>query len=323
MLIGVKAIGKISKQEFQNMFVSKIKQAFAVGFLSITICVLGWQTNFAQAKNYEEEFHREIGNALAEINLPTTNNPAETNAVADNLANFIFYRSGVQLSQANKDLLRELEEKSWQQSKRINRGYLTRILSDIAIEKITKATDADINYIAKNLGGFDAPDLPESFKKGNKTLMLRASGAGYIEEEEFIEQAKVLRDTIKSNKIVQSFIVSAIEREIGDRINFLAKASPKYFGSSRSDLTPAQAVLVTYAIITDDFPAGNQKELQQKMEDLQKIFSRLNNQSYPSPHGHRAYGANGYLFSTPANLLLDDAAVAKILNGIKEKAKIQ
>lgn len=309
------------------MFTRKPNAAFAVVFLVVLTAAFGlsdWQTSFAQTKNYEEEFHREIGNALAEINLPTTNNAAEINQAADNLANFIFYRSGVQLSAANKDLLRELEGKSWQQSKRINRGYLTRVLSDAAIEKISNATDADINYVAENLGGFDAPDLPESFKKGKGLISLRASGAGLIEKEEFIEQAKVLRGMVKTNKIAQSFVVSAIDRELGDRIDLLAKASPKYFGASRGDLTPAQAMLVIYAIVTDDFPAGNQKELTQKMENLQKTIMRINNgQSYPSPNGYRAYGVNGYFFNTPADLLLDDATVTKILNGIKEKSRLQ
>lgn len=300
---------------------------FCAGFLLVAAFAFGafnWQKNQAQAKNNDEEYHQNIRNALAEINLPTANNPSEINAVADNLANFMRYRSGVQLSQANKDLLRELEGKSWQQSKKINRGYLTRILSDAAVEKIINATDADIEYVAKILSGFDAPDLPDSFKRGNKHVQMRHSGASYVEQEDFIEQAKVLRDTIKSNKIVQSFVVSAIDREIEQRINLLAIASPQDFGNSRTDLTPAQAVLITYTVVTDDVPQQNQKALQQLMENIQKGIMRINKgQHYPSPQGYRAFGANGYLFSTPANLLLDDAAITKILNGIKEKSNIQ
>lgn len=273
---------------------------------------------------YNRQFYGEINDALAEVNLPTAaDNAAEINVVADRLAEFIFYRSGVELSRANRDALRELEAKSWRQSKRINRGLLARVLADIAIERTANASDADINYVAGKLGGFDAPDLPESFKSGNKYVKMRASGAGIIEREEFVEQAKVLRDTIKTNKIAQSFVVSAINRELSDRIDLLAKASPKFFGASRSDLTPAQALLVTYAIVADDFPASNRKALEKKMDDLQKAFARFNNQFYPSPQGHRAYGDNGYLFGTPASFLLDDVTLAQILSGIKEKSKIQ
>ncbi len=300
--------------------------SFYLSFLLIAVFAVGaivWQNTNAQTIGNNDEFHQTIKDALAEIKLPTTNNSAEVNAVAANLADFIEYRSGVRLSQANKDLLRELEGKSWTQSKKINRGHLTQILSDLAIEKIGSATDADIEYVAKNLSGFDAPDYPEHLKPGKAFVMMRASGAGYIEKEEFIEQAKVLRDTVKSNKIAKSFVVSAISREIGDRIDLLAAASPKDFGNSRSDLTPAQAVLITYVVVTDDFPAKNQKDLQKVMENIQKTIIRLSGKSYPSPNDYRAYGDNGYIFSTPASLLLDDAAITKILNGIKEKSKIQ
>ena len=302
---------------------------FYFGLLFIAVVASGaiiWQNNRAQTKdNYEEEFHQTIRDALAEIKLPTTKNAIEINAVAQNLANFIEYRSGVRLSQANKDLLRELENKSWQQSKKINRGHLARILSDAAIEKVANATDAEIEYVAKNLGGFDAPDLPENFKRGNKNAHLRANGAGSVDKEEFIEQAKALRDTVRSNKIAQSFVAGAINREVDERIDLLAKASPKDFSSSRNDLTPAQAILVTYAVITDDVPARNQKDLQNAMEVVQRTATRLSssNQVYPSPNGQHAYGDNGYLFSTPASLLFDDATLTTILNGIKEKSGIQ
>ena len=298
---------------------------FICGVLFVAVLIfsaVNWQTNQAHAQNNNEEYHQSIRNALAEINFPATNNSPEINAVAENLSDFMNYRAGVQLSEENKNLLRELEQKSWNQSKKINRGTLTGILTDLAVEKISNATDEDINYAAEKLGGFDAPDLPESFKRGNRTVMLRASGLGSIDKSEFIEQAKILRDTVKSNKIARSFVVSAIDREIQQRIMLLAKASPKDFNSI-TDLTPTQAVLMTYVIVTDDTPAHNRKELQKKMEDMQTGISRVINQPYPSPQTHSAYGVNGYLFSTPVNLLLDDAAFTKILNGIKEKSAIQ
>ena len=296
---------------------------FSVLFVATLIFgAVNWQTNRAQTKNYEEEYQQAIRNALAEIDFPAANTAPGINSAAENLSNFMSYRAGVSLSQANKDLLRELEQKSWNQSKRINRGPLAGILTDLAIEKISNATDEDINYAAEKLSGFDAPDLPESFKRGKRTVMFRASGAGSIEKDEFIEQAKILRDTVKSNKIARSFVSSAIDRELEQRAVLLAKASPKDFDST-TDFTPGQAVLITYAIVTDDVPMNNKKALQKKMEDLQTGISRINNQPYPSPQGHTAYGVNGYLFSTPVNLLLDDAAFSKILNGIKEKSGIR
>ncbi len=303
----------------------KKNPTFYFGLLFVAVFAFGaivWQSSRAQTSDkYEEEFHQTIKDALAEIKLPTTNNVAEINAVAENLADFIEYRSGVRLSQANKDLLRELEGKSWNQSKKINQGNLTRILADAAIDRIENAADADLEYAAKTLGGFDAPDLPNN-KRYGKHLILRASGAGYIEKDDFVEQSKVLRDTIKTNKIAQSFVIGAISREVEQRIDLLVKASPKEFGDSRSGLTPAQAILIAYSVTADDVPARNKKDLQITMEAIQKAFSR-NGENYPIPNGHHAYGDNGYIFSTPASLLLDDATLGKILNGIREKGGLR
>ena len=52
------------------MFTRKKRLSFSIGAVSVIAAIVGvfvWQSSLAQTKNYEEEFHREIGNALAEI----------------------------------------------------------------------------------------------------------------------------------------------------------------------------------------------------------------------------------------------------------------
>lgn len=301
------------------------KQYFLYLSAVIAVCAFvgnGWQNSLAETSG-DEEFYQTVKDALAEIKFPKTDDQNEINAVAENLAAFIEYRSGVRLSAENKKLLGELEVKSRNQSKRIKQGDLTRLLSNIAVERISGASDADLNYVVKSLSGFDAPDLLPYYKGDRKHINLRANGEGYIEKGEFLEQAKVLRETVKTNKIVQSFISNAVNREVSDCIDLLAKASPNDFGNSRNFLTPAQAILVTYSVVSDDRLARNQKDLLQMMEAIRSTQMRLSGKSYPSPNGYKAYGDNGYIFSSPVSLLLDDATVAKILNGIKAKSEIE
>jgi hypothetical protein len=39
---------------------------------------------------------------------------------------------------------------------------------------------------------------------------------------------------------------------------------------------------------------------------------------FPSPDGHRAYGVNGYLFSSPLDLMFDEQTVNHLLDSIEK-----
>jgi hypothetical protein len=84
-------------------------------------------------------------------------------------------------------------------------------------------------------------------------------------------------------------------------------------------MAPAQALLVAYAVIADDPLTYNQAELTQKMQDKQQFISRAARSDFPSPRGHKAYGDNGYIHSSPTNILLNDASVERLLTLIQER----
>jgi hypothetical protein len=39
---------------------------------------------------------------------------------------------------------------------------------------------------------------------------------------------------------------------------------------------------------------------------------------FPSPEGHRAYGVNGYIFSSPLDLFFNEQAVNRLLDRIEK-----
>ena len=110
---------------------------------------------------------------------------------------------------------------------------------------------------------------------------------------------------------------SRISLEIERTINALADASPEYFGTAKSKLTPLQAILITYAIVADDHLGYNQVGLNQRMQTMQQRISQAIGEPYPA--GQRAYGDNGYITPMPVSVALNDATVSRILNLIEER----
>jgi hypothetical protein len=87
---------------------------------------------------------------------------------------------------------------------------------------------------------------------------------------------------------------------------------PGQFGVvNRHGLTPAQAVLLTYSVITDDDLRLTQKQ----------ISSLAKNPALPQraadgtiPENAKVYGPNGRFFATPADLVFNSATIDSLLD---------
>ena len=152
--------------------------AVAFCFCALVIGVLTWNSNTSSGSTTTEEYYQKVRNGLAEISIPTNNNINSINAAPDSLSNFIYYRSGVQISSLNKNTLRSAEQDAWSTSKRVDATTLTQIITDITIERIPTLSDSEIARITESSRGFSSPDLPASFDLGRQKVKLRASGLG-------------------------------------------------------------------------------------------------------------------------------------------------
>ncbi len=297
--------------------------------------ILSWRTNSASSSTSAEEFRQGVRNALAEINLPTGSNRAIIDASSGNLANFIYYRSGVQLSQPNKILLSENEQKSWEQSKRVTQSQLAQILTEVSFDKLVTLSDSDINNMSETLRGFNASGLSSTYAIFRSSVRPRSNGEGLMEPEYFISQIKSIRDSeitcrLRNScnsdltlRMSRTALNSRITNEFATRAKYLADADPNFFGNTNSDMTPMEALLLTYSIVADDGLDDNQSGLQTRMADAQQVIFQHWGEQYPSPQSYRAFGVNGYWYSSPVNLLLDDATTTRVINLVKERGGLQ
>lgn len=301
-----------------------------ISFCAFVALVMGgvffWKATSTSSTSNTQEFYQGVRNALSEINLPDSNNAVAINSAADNFSNFINYRSGVQINQSNKNLLTQSEQSAWSNSKRITKADLAQILTDVSFERLVALSDSDINNMAETLRGFNPPGgLPSSYQSIRGSVKVRADGEGAMMPNQFIGQLKSTRDTFvegSSTKVIEMTRAALYNRmlvELSERVDYLNEADPDFFGETKGSMTPMQAMLLTYSVVSDDMLVGNQNELQQKVTEVQQLASGFGTEPYPSAQGSKAYGANGYVYSSPTNLLLDDSTTSKILNLIKQK----
>ena len=140
--------------------------------------------------------------------------------------------------------------------------------------------------------------------------------------EQFASQVKSIRD---SDPIIKDLLLKPSARrmaasEIQRRSRYLGEAVPEKFGFAATGLTPLQAVLITYSAISDDPLAHSSSNLQKRMEVVQEIATKHARQPYPSPAGRHAYGPNGYIYSSPLDIVFDERTVNLLLDHIAERS---
>mgnify|MGYP003390024571 CR=1 FL=1 len=287
-------------------------------FCAVILGALTWKLNVASGVTTTEEYVQKVRSGLAEMNLPKTNDSSLVSAIPEGLSDLFQSRSGISISQSNRDLLRSTEQFARSNSKEVDAAALTQILSEIALERLPTLSDPEIANITNSLRGFDAPDLPQSFQNGRSKIKLRGSSINGMAATDFNAKLTEARNDGASNSVMQGLIYTLLEKEIDQRVDLIRQADPEFFGGTKSRMTPAQALLITYSVIADD-PLFTQAEIAQRMQYRQQLGSRASGNNYPSPQGHKAFGDGGYLHSSPVNILFNDTSVERLITRIQER----
>ena len=239
-------------------------------FCAVMLGALIWKLNVSSGVTATEEYVQMVRSGLAEINLPKSNDSSLVNAVPEDISNFIQSRSGISFSQSNRDLLRSAEQNARNNSKEVDASDLTRILTDIAAERLPSMSDSEIANITNSLRGFNAPGLPQLYQNGRSIVKLRASAYRGMTANDFSSELTKAQDGESSSKVLQGLIYTSLEKEIDQRIDIIRQADPQFFGGTKSRMTPAQALLITYSVIADD-PLFSQAEIAQRMQSNQQL----------------------------------------------------
>jgi hypothetical protein len=302
--------------------------AVLVAILCAAILTAGlWRINSVKGQDPQQEFYQRIRDGVGgEIALAEPNASVETTrASVEDLSDFMYSRAGVGLSAEARDRLANMEASVLAgTTRRITPDELSTILAETAMERISAMTQQQIEYAAEMFRGFNHPDLPESFQRGRDHVSLRARGGQYGTPADFIAQLTKIKGADPTTlKIFKGAAKNFATQEVGTRIGMLGAAIPDKYGSVKTDMTPLQAMLIAYSVASDDLLTDSAANLRQKMEATQAGVTDITGFSYPSPDGHRAYGSNGYFFSSPLDIMLDDETIGLVLDRIQERSESQ
>ncbi len=259
-------------------------------------------------QDFRQDFYARVrGGVGDEVSLAVPGASTLTvKASVDSLSNFMYSRSGVALNESVKNRLAEMEARALAGTARqLTPDELSDILAETALERIATLSPQQIEYVAEMFRGFNDPRLPESFQRGRSHVHFRASSGEGGTPDEFIGQLTKIKEADPiSSKIYSGAARSLAAQEVVARIGTLSAAVPNKYGAVKSHMTPLQAVLIAYAVASDDSLCDSAANLSSSMQATQTGVTNVTGETYPNPDNYRAYGPNGYLFSSPLDLYL-------------------
>lgn len=240
----------------------------------------------------------------------TKSSPDQVRSAVESVDSFIVGRSGLAMSAETKDRLTAIEHGTLSGiSPRLSITQLAEALTDTALERAATFSDPEIDYAARVLsyGRCESCDR----------VHLRANGLGAMSTSDFIGFAKKSREQVRSNgSDVRNMLLPAVGEELTARSRIFGKAVPEQFGSAVDEgVTPLQAVLLAYSVVTDDLLAGSQS-------DLQETISRMPRRGATKDKvAERAFGAYGRIYSMPAGLVFNRTTMSSFLTRLEERGK--
>ena len=243
----------------------------------------------------------------------------------ESVASFIQRRSGTSISGSVKSRLSSLQSQVQNGTRRkLTVSDFSRVLTEVLLEDVEALTDADIAYIANSMRTVPVWDAPSDV-----VTMLRETGGIVLPPNEFVPYAKAFRDESTAEAIVwRNSSTDRMQQEVKTRLQWYGEVLPSWQGAITSGVTPSQAILVAYSIVSDDPMVGSDADLRQTMQNVHNFlsqeyaskpsFAELQAASQSALQTRPPYGTTGYLFSSPLIFFFDEATVSRLLQRIDE-----
>jgi hypothetical protein len=256
-------------------------------------------------QNLPERLQKGVGSEVRFASAAATSK--QVAEAVGSTADFIYWRSGLRMSDGMKQKLVEAESNVLQgRVKHLSIEELTDNMTATVVERLATLTDVEIGQAAE----------VSSDEQGQ--ILSRANGKwGVLTQKELIRQAKAGREWSQRGDVaLRTGLRSMIEEEVNDRVSTLATALPEQFGRvTVQGMTPMQALLIAYSVAADDPLTDSRSDItqllmQQRMDAGQ---TRAQKRAQKEISG-RPYGPHGLLHPSAPYLFFNRAGVFKLLN---------
>lgn len=263
------------------------------------------EASSVDTRNLQERLRKGVGSEVRFASA--TSKPEQITEAVGSTADFIYWRSGLRMSDATKQKLVEAES-----------NVLNGKVSHLTIEELTGNLTAAVANRLATLTDEDIRQTAEVSSDEYGVISSRANGKwGVLTQKEFIQQAKSGRDwSRRGDAALRTALRSMIEEEVNDRVNTLGTALPEQFGQARAQgITPMQALLIAYSVATDDPLTDSRSDIAQMLIQKRMDAGQTREQRKAQKNiSGRPYGPHGLLHPSAPHLFFNEAGVDRLLN---------
>ncbi len=326
----MKIIGKSQRAKLVGL--SLALTCVAVGIIVIQRSSARQQNrNQSVTAEGKRQLHSRIRDGIGlEVQFFSNSSSKDVSDSVDSVESFIQSRSGIKLGREINSKLAVLEQSVLSgTSRRITISQLSEILTDVALHRLATLSDEEIGHVDDTLRGFHTGGMPDMMS-ARRAIQLQGMGI-LVSSERFIQEMKQLRTQCSSGhgEVTRAMVQGFVEKNLDASVRTLSEAVPEQFGgiwdstNNREGLagvTPLQALVLTYSLASQDLLCDSQDNLKRRMRATRDALTRLTGQTFPNSDGYVPFGPNGYLTSSPLDLVFDDATLGFMLKEMRERS---
>jgi hypothetical protein len=270
----------------------------------VTLTILGLAVGLSQANG--------------QVEFPSTrSSELDIKRSVESLDNFLYARSNIRLSEAVKARLVAAEQQvALGANSRLTSEQLIDVLTDVAFKRLQSLTEDDIRRAKAT---YEKSYIVDGSYAGFTWKQIKVSPADFEKKLRRLSERSKSRNGELRNTLQKLIAGGSPESGVNGQIQLYARVMPEQFGAvMQAGISPTQAVLIAYAIASDDPVHISRTALESEMAQAHK---NIGGQRYPEPNGSCPFGTNGYLFATPLDLIFNDQTIGSMLDEIQTKTK--
>jgi hypothetical protein len=259
-----------------------------------------------------------LSQANAQVEVPSTrSSEGEVKRSVESLDNFLYARSNIRLSEAVKTRLVAAEQQvALGANSRLTSEQLIDVLTDVAFKRLQSLTEDDIRRARAT---YEKSYIVDGSYAGFTWKQIKVSPADFEKNLRRLSERSKSHNGELRNTLQKLIAGSLPESGVNGQLQLYARVLPEQFGAvMQAGISPTQAVLIAYAIASDDPIHISRTALENEMAQAHK---NIGGQRYPEPNGSCPFGTNGYLFATPLDLIFNDQMIGSMLDGIQTRTK--
>lgn len=262
----------------------------------------------AASSGDKQELHKRLRKGVgSEVRFASAAaNPEQIDDAVGSTAEFIYWRSGLRMSDETKERLVEAESNVLRgKAQRITLDELTDNLTTAVVDRLAILTDEELQQATD--------DSTDEYGE----IRTRADGKwGVLTQKELMQQAKSGRDwSQRGDPALRAGLRMMIEEEVSDRAVKLSAALPEQFGQANAQgVTPTQALLIAYSVAADDPLADSRGDIEQMIVQKRMDARQTREQKKAQKNvSGRPYGPHGWIHPSASHLFFK-AGVDSLLN---------